>query len=291
MMTLSSHHDRGARFGLRTSFIALTTAAAVGIATAGVASAQANNPDEFSINLNGTDLTLSAEPETLTSSATDAVNLLVAAAQVVDSVNNNGGGDVSVHTPASPGADVAVAATENADSNIKIVILDPTATGAPIGTEITGQEDYLESLDKPNDVGQTADGRTVIFPTKGRFTSGYGPRGNAHHNGIDIANSIGTPIRAVMDGTVIAAGPAQGYGNWVVLQHDNGEKSVYGHMAVYHVSVGQRVNAGDTIALMGNEGRSTGPHLHFEIWPDGSNPVDPAQWFADQGISVNAARQ
>lgn len=175
-------------------------------------------------------------------------------------------------------------------------VVDPTTEGIEdIGTEITGLEDEIKADDlatgRPADVGVTADGRTVYFPAKGRFTSGFGARDGSFHEGIDIANSLGTPIRAVMDGKVTAAGPADGYGNWVVIKHDNGAESIYGHMAKWNVSVGQRVNAGDQIALIGNEGRSTGPHLHFEIFPDGVTPVDPVTWFAAQKIAVESARQ
>ena len=62
--------------------------------------------------------------------------------------------------------------------------------------------------------------------------------------------------------------------------------SVYGHMRYYDVSVGQRVTAGQKIASIGSEGQSTGPHLHFEIKPDGVNQVDPVPWFAAQGIKI-----
>ena len=89
-----------------------------------------------------------------------------------------------------------------------------------------------------------------------------------------------------MDGTVINAGPAQGFGNWVVIRHDDGEVSVYGHMRDYNVSVGQRVSAGEQIAKIGNEGQSTGPHLHFEIKPDGVTQADPVAWFNARGISI-----
>ncbi|MHA2788446.1 M23 family metallopeptidase [Corynebacterium sp. S7] len=135
--------------------------------------------------------------------------------------------------------------------------------------------------------GMDAQGRRVVLPTVGTFTSGFGARWGAQHKGIDIAAPLGTPIRAVMDGTVVNAGPAQGFGNWVVLQHSNGEKSVYGHMASYNVSVGQKVSAGDVIAAVGNEGQSTGPHLHFEIKPDGTTAVDPRPWFAERGINIS----
>lgn len=134
--------------------------------------------------------------------------------------------------------------------------------------------------------GRTADGRTVVTPADGRISSGFGMRWGRMHQGIDIANDAGAPIRAVMDGTVINAGPAQGFGNWVVIQHDGGEVSVYGHMRTYSVTVGQRVSAGEQIATIGSEGVSTGPHLHFEIHPDGVTPVDPQGWLKQQGISL-----
>ena len=136
--------------------------------------------------------------------------------------------------------------------------------------------------------GQDAAGRTVVFPTSGTLTSTYGMRWGAMHNGIDVANPIGTPIYSIMDGTVINSGPAQGYGNWIRVQHDDGSISVYGHMQASSllVNVGDRVSAGQQIAAIGNEGRSTGPHLHFEIWPDGVSPADPQAWFAARGINV-----
>lgn len=108
------------------------------------------------------------------------------------------------------------------------------------------------------------------------------------HNGIDVANPVGTPILAVMDGTVINSGPAQGFGNWIRIQHDDGTISVYGHMPAdqLKVNVGERVTAGQEIAGIGNEGHSTGPHLHFEIHPGGGAPVDPVSWFNERGITV-----
>ena len=89
-----------------------------------------------------------------------------------------------------------------------------------------------------------------------------------------------------MDGTVIDSGPAQGYGNWIRLRHDDGSVSVYGHMQTLNVAVGERVHAGQNIAGMGSMGFSTGSHLHFEIHPDGTTPVDPAAWLAERGISL-----
>ena len=111
---------------------------------------------------------------------------------------------------------------------------------------------------------------SVSRPTDGILTSGYGMRWGSLHAGVDLANAIGTPILAVMDGTVIDSGPASGYGNWIRIKHDDGSMSVYGHMETLDVKVGERVKAGQKIAGMGNRGFSTGPHLHFEIHPDGN---------------------
>lgn len=194
------------------------------------------------------------------------------------------------------GSSLASSTGESATTTEEVeTVVDPTTEGIEdIGTEHTGVEDAIDTIDsttgRPSDVGETADGHAVYFPTKGSFSSGFGQRDGAAHEGIDIANSLGTPIRAVMDGTVVNAGPASGYGNWVVLKHDDGSKSIYGHMSKWSVSAGQRVKAGDQIAVIGSEGKSTGPHLHFEILPDGYTPVDPVKWFAAQQINVNTAR-
>ena len=125
-----------------------------------------------------------------------------------------------------------------------------------------------------------------IMPTKGIFTSGFGYRWGVLHAGIDLANSIGTPIRAVSDGVVIDAGPTAGYGMWVKVRHADGTVTLYGHVNTTMVSVGQRVMAGDQIATMGNRGNSTGPHLHFEVLLGGTQRVDPVPWLAKRGLSV-----
>lgn len=121
------------------------------------------------------------------------------------------------------------------------------------------------------------------LPAKGMFTSGFGARWGTFHAGIDIAAPLGSPIYAVAAGTVIDAGPAQGFGLWVRIRHDDGTISVYGHMYDFSVSVGERVPAGLQIARIGNRGDSTGPHLHFEIIIGGQH-VDPQPWLAQHGI-------
>ncbi|OBI35066.1 hypothetical protein A5708_10725 [Mycobacterium colombiense] len=125
-----------------------------------------------------------------------------------------------------------------------------------------------------------------VMPTKGIFTSNFGYRWGVLHAGIDLANSIGTPIYAVSDGVVIDSGPASGYGMLVKLRHADGTVTLYGHINTTLVSVGERVMAGDQIATMGNRGNSTGPHLHFEVLQGGSERIDPVPWLAKRGLMV-----
>lgn len=127
--------------------------------------------------------------------------------------------------------------------------------------------------------------RGVVAPTNGVITSTYGPRWGSIHYGLDIANSIGTPVVSVMSGTVISSGPASGFGLWVRVRHDNGIITVYGHINETLVSVGQRVGAGQQIATVGNRGESTGPHLHFEVHQRGVK-VDPLFWLRRNGVSI-----
>ncbi|MFD2466710.1 M23 family metallopeptidase [Amycolatopsis silviterrae] len=124
----------------------------------------------------------------------------------------------------------------------------------------------------------------TCMPAHGTFTSGFGARWGTSHLGIDIANSIGTPIYAASDGTVIQAGPASGFGLWVRVQLEDGTIQVYGHMNSFSVREGQKVKCGQQIAEIGNRGESTGPHLHFEVWQDGTKKIDPRPWLAARGV-------
>ncbi|KOV81677.1 hypothetical protein ADL03_27865 [Nocardia sp. NRRL S-836] len=126
----------------------------------------------------------------------------------------------------------------------------------------------------------------AVKPAEGTFTSGFGARWGTSHNGVDIANAIGTPIVSVMDGTVVEAGPASGFGLWVRVQHDDGTITVYGHVNTIDVAQGAKVRAGQQIATIGNRGQSTGPHLHFEVWVGGSEKINPVGWLAARGISL-----
>jgi murein DD-endopeptidase MepM/ murein hydrolase activator NlpD len=117
------------------------------------------------------------------------------------------------------------------------------------------------------------------------ITSGYGQRGPEFHAGVDFPVPIDTPVYAASSGTVLAAGPANGFGQWVKLGHPGGITTVYGHISSWTVTVGQAVHAGQLIARSGNDGHSTGPHLHFEVRPN-DQPADPVAFYAAQGIHL-----
>lgn len=106
------------------------------------------------------------------------------------------------------------------------------------------------------------------------------------HNGVDIANDVGTPIYAVGDGEVTISGYSGDYGQWIRVLHPDGRISEYGHMSRRDVFAGDRVVAGQQIALMGSEGNSTGPHLHLRIWGDQSTSygIDPEVYLAERGV-------
>lgn len=126
----------------------------------------------------------------------------------------------------------------------------------------------------------------TCLPAHGTFTSGFGARWGTTHYGIDIANKIGTPIYAASDGTVIDAGPASGFGLWVRIQLADGTIQVYGHMNSFSVHKGQKVTCGQQIAVIGERGQATGPHLHFEVWQNGTTKIDPRAWLAARGVYV-----
>ena len=109
------------------------------------------------------------------------------------------------------------------------------------------------------------------MPMKGQITQGY--RGEAHH-GIDIAAPEGTTVKAAKEGDVSQVGWSDIYGNVIIIDHDDGSQSLYGHLSGLSVKVGWPVLAGGKIGTCGNTGRSSGPHLHFEIRKNGTT-VDP----------------
>lgn len=123
-------------------------------------------------------------------------------------------------------------------------------------------------------------GTLFKYPASGRLTSRYGWRINPitkkrhFHNGIDIANSPGTKIKAAMDGKVLKISYNHIYGKYVIIRHDNGYQTFYGHLIKVTVEKGKTVLQGEKIGEMGNTGQSTGNHLHFSIYKNGET-VDP----------------
>lgn len=107
-----------------------------------------------------------------------------------------------------------------------------------------------------------------------RYTSGFGRRWGRMHEGIDMAGPVGTPIQATGDGVVTFAGRSGAYGNLIKISHELGTETRYAHLNRIHVKVGDRVSQGERIGDMGNTGRSTGPHLHYEVRMNG-RAVDP----------------
>lgn len=181
----------------------------------------------------------------------------------------------------------------------------PVGVGGPIETdpaiELSGVQRQIDEIRQSIDLrresleelqGALNDQRSLfaarpsVKPTKGWITSGFGLRkspfgnGSKMHHGLDIAARTGTPVLAPADGVVKRVRTASDYGKMVVLDHGYGYQTLYGHNSKVLVKVGQRVRRGDVIAHIGNTGRSTGPHLHYEVRLNGV-PVNPES-FSDQ---------
>ncbi len=139
-------------------------------------------------------------------------------------------------------------------------------------SKVAARLDYLNSIPS-------------AYPVYGTTTSPFGMRkspfgyGTEFHPGMDISVPTGTPVKAAGKGRVTYAGWLSGYGKVVIIDHGYGIQSVYGHNSEILVKVGQSVKRGDIIAKSGNTGRSTGPHVHFEVRVNG-NPVDPMKYLA-----------
>nr|NIQ03361.1 peptidoglycan DD-metalloendopeptidase family protein [Nitrospinaceae bacterium]NIR57256.1 peptidoglycan DD-metalloendopeptidase family protein [Nitrospinaceae bacterium]NIS87704.1 peptidoglycan DD-metalloendopeptidase family protein [Nitrospinaceae bacterium]NIT84570.1 peptidoglycan DD-metalloendopeptidase family protein [Nitrospinaceae bacterium]NIU46756.1 peptidoglycan DD-metalloendopeptidase family protein [Nitrospinaceae bacterium] len=125
-----------------------------------------------------------------------------------------------------------------------------------------------------------------IWPTRGWVTSGFGYRKSPFtgipekHEGLDIAARMGSEIRATADGMVVLSGRENGYGNMVEVDHGYGVMTRYGHNSKNLVNVGDKIKRGQVIALVGNTGRSTGPHVHYEVLVNGI-PVSPRNYILE----------
>ncbi|MFA8385086.1 MAG: DUF5930 domain-containing protein [Pelagibaca sp.] len=181
------------------------------------------------------------------------------------------------------------AAGMNADSILDQVRRGYSGQGGPLTPlslstrgEATLSEDVLRAnrilnqMDRLNLYRIAAEKAPFAMPIKDsfRFTSGFGYRWGRLHAGTDFAGAHGTPIYATADGVVTFADWQSGYGRLVKIQHEFGIETRYAHASKLYVKPGQRVSRGDRIAAMGNTGRSTGTHLHYEVRV-GGKPVNP----------------
>jgi murein DD-endopeptidase MepM/ murein hydrolase activator NlpD len=146
--------------------------------------------------------------------------------------------------------------------------------GGPDGMVI-GKAALIDSSSVPN-----------LWPVTGRLTDGFGGRRNPFgrrssefHAGLDIAAAWGTPVTATADGIVEFAGRKSGYGQVVIVDHGGGIQTRYGHLSRIEVRPGQTLKGGDQIGCVGSTGRSTGPHLHYEVRV-GEEPVNPMAYLA-----------
>ncbi|MCL1852507.1 MAG: peptidoglycan DD-metalloendopeptidase family protein [Peptococcaceae bacterium] len=148
------------------------------------------------------------------------------------------------------------------------VVLDENVTKEPesrIVLEGTGSTSLGSSASVKISQG-SGDVPVMKWPASGTLTSKYRTASRPNHNGIDIANPVGTPIYAAADGTVLFVGWHGGYGNAIVIDHGDGVGTRYAHLSSFNVGAGDTVSKGQTIGGMGNTGNSTGPHLHFEVF-------------------------
>ncbi|MCV2448942.1 M23 family metallopeptidase [Paracoccus sp. DMF] len=158
--------------------------------------------------------------------------------------------------------------------------LNPIGYSSSGNAEISQGEakanEILITLDQMNSYRIAVEKMPLAMPLQSafRYTSPYGRRWGRAHEGIDMAAPVGTPIFSTGDGVVVFAGWQRGYGNLVKIQHALGTETRYGHMSKIRVKVGQKVSRGSRIGDMGNTGRSTGSHLHYEVRVNG-RAVDP----------------
>lgn len=159
----------------------------------------------------------------------------------------------------------------------EVTVLTTSRNGAETSREMVSENVITEPVPEIIEKG-TQTPPTYIKPiTGGTLTSTFKWRWGRMHKGIDWAVPKGTAVRASCGGTVVSAGWSGGYGNCITIRHPDGKQTRYGHLSKILVSAGQKVDQGQKIALSGNTGRSTGPHVHFEIIVNGSQ-VNPLKY-------------
>lgn len=184
------------------------------------------------------------------------------------------------HDPPQGGPEIDIPGARPDVSDISTMLRSLQGQIDLSGSQLSALENVILSRQLGQEIHP--EGRPV---STGYISSGFGQRvdpftgGEEFHEGIDFAAPEGTRIRAVAAGIVTWAGPRGGYGNMVQIDHGNGYATRYGHAYKILVHVGETVNRGDVLALVGDTGRSTGPHVHFEVLKNG-HEVNPARFVA-----------
>jgi murein DD-endopeptidase MepM/ murein hydrolase activator NlpD len=149
---------------------------------------------------------------------------------------------------------------------------EPEAAPRPTTTGATGKDEPKQPPRKAAKVGR--DDGVLNWPLRGVLYARFGKKGKEPHDGIDLAAPAGTSVKAAAAGTVLFAGEQQGYGLIAIVEHDGGLITLYAHNRDLRVKTGQKVRDGQVVATVGDSGRTSGPHLHFEV-RKGGLPVDP----------------
>lgn len=173
-------------------------------------------------------------------------------------------------------ADLVEAAFTGRASDVQAVLTRKTVTAS------TPVAPAIETM-APEAIAKAS----LVSPVTARRGSAFGMRNGTLHAGQDFPVPVGTPVRAAMAGTVIAGYSASSAGTNIGIQHANGVKTRYLHLSSVAVKPGDSVTAGQTIGASGNTGRSTGPHLHFEVIVSGA-PVSPVLFYSAKGLDLGA---
>ena len=202
-----------------------------------------------------------------------------------DKTGTHNGGALEIHEPA-PDPNIIDTALASGDELIDVMYNAtlPSPSALWYGRNLSGSHVRLvnlsmDSLPDEISINLLKTGEKFCFPVKNIITSPYGWRWNRPHRGVDIRLKMGEPVRCAFNGVVRIARPMGAYGNLVVVRHYNGLETVYGHLSKINVKPMQVVAAGQTLGLGGSTGRSTGPHLHFEVRFQ-YEPFDP-EWILD----------
>lgn len=176
----------------------------------------------------------------------------------------------------SVGLDPEDLVAEAAEDHAPVMIQVSTMGAAAADDPTLRANRILDQLDDLANYAEAVEGVPLAMPVQAafRYTSPFGPRWGRMHEGVDMAGPVGTPVYATADGVVTFAGWQNGYGRIVIVRHAYGVETRYPHLNAIRAEVGQRVEVGEQVGDMGNSGRSTGPHLHYEVRVDGE-AVDP----------------